>query len=89
MSNAGRLHRYPDSPVEFDIAHATINPNGPPIEVSGYYAGADGSLVRDCWILTLAIATAWRCERADDLPNGAARARDWIRQLRAELGQRR
>ena len=38
-----------------------------------------------CWILSLALATAWRCQPGDDLPNGAALARDWIRQLRAAL----
>jgi len=72
-------------PIEFDIAHATINPSGPPMDVAARYAGADRSLVRDCWILTLAMVTAWRCEPGDDLPNGAAMAIDWIRQLRAAL----
>ena len=73
-------------PIEFDIAHATINTSGPPIEVGAHYAGADQSLVRDCWILMLAMITAWRCEPGDDLPNGRALATDWIRQLRAALG---
>jgi hypothetical protein len=73
-------------PVEFDIAHATINASGPPVEVGALYAGADQSLVRDCWILMLAMVTAWRCEPGDDLPNGTAMAADWIRQLRAALG---
>ncbi|MGH9211307.1 MAG: phosphotransferase family protein [Acidimicrobiales bacterium] len=49
-------------PIEFDLAHATINANGPPIEVGALYAGADQSLVRECWILMLAMVTAWRCE---------------------------
>ena len=73
-------------PIEFDIAHATIKPSGPPIEVGAQYAGADQSLVRDCWILMLAMVTAWRCEPGDDLPNGRAMAIDWIRQLRAAVG---
>lgn len=73
-------------PVEFDIAHATINASGPPIEVGALYAGADQSLVRECWILMLAMVTAWRCEPGDDLPNGRAMAMHWIRQLRAALG---
>ncbi len=73
-------------PIEFDIAHATINPSGPPIEVGALYAGADRSLVHECWILMLAMVTAWRCEPSDDLPNGRAMATDWIRQLRAALG---
>jgi Ser/Thr protein kinase RdoA (MazF antagonist) len=73
-------------PVEFDIAHATINASGRPIEVGAHYVGADQSLLRECWILMLAMVTAWRCAPGDDLPNGRARAVDWIRQLRAALG---
>lgn len=73
-------------PIEFDLAHATINASGPPVEVSALYAGADQALVRECWILMLAMVTSWRCEPGDDLPNGRALATDWIRQLRAELG---
>ena len=73
-------------PVEFDIAHATINASGPPIEVGAHYVGADQALVRECWILVLAMITAWRCEPGDDLPDGRAMAIDWIRQLRAALG---
>jgi len=72
-------------PVEFDIAHATINTTGPPFEVGAHYPGAEQSLVRECWILMLAMVTAWRCEPGDDLPNGSAMAKDWIRQLRATL----
>lgn len=73
-------------PIEFDIAHATINSGGPPIDVGARYAGADQTLVRECWILMLAMVTAWRCEPGDDLPGGRARAMGWIRQLRAALG---
>jgi Ser/Thr protein kinase RdoA (MazF antagonist) len=73
-------------PVEFDIAHATINASGPPIEIGAHYAGADQSLLRECWILMLAMVIVWRCAPGDDLPNGRARAVDWIRQLRAALG---
>jgi Ser/Thr protein kinase RdoA (MazF antagonist) len=73
-------------PVEFDIAHATIDASGPPSEVGAPYVGADQSLVRECWILMLAMVTAWRCEPGDDLPNGSAKATDWIQQLRAALG---
>ena len=72
-------------PIEFDIAHATISASGPPVEVGAHYAGADQALVRECWVLMLAMVTAWRCEPGDDLPNGRAMARDWIRQLRATL----
>ena len=73
-------------PIEFDIAHASINASGPPIDVAALYPGADQSLVRECWILMLAMVIAWRCEPGDDLPNGRAMATDWIRQLRAALG---
>ncbi len=70
-------------PVEFDIAHATVNGSGPPFEIAAQYAGADQTLVRECWILMLAMATSWRCEPGDDLPNGRAMATAWISQLRA------
>jgi hypothetical protein len=73
-------------PVEFDIAHATIHPSSPPMEVAERYPGADRSLVRECWILMLAMVTAWRCEPGDDLPNGRAMATEWIRQLRSAVG---
>jgi hypothetical protein len=74
-------------PIEFDIAHATINAGAPPTEVAARYTGADQSLVHECWILMLAMVSAWRCEPGDDLPNGRAMAMDWIRQLRAALGE--
>ena len=70
-------------PIEFDIAHATINAVGPPTDIGALYTGADQSLVRECWILMLAMVTAWRCEPGDDLPNGRAMAMNWLRQLRA------
>jgi len=73
-------------PIEFDIAHTTINASGPPIEVGALYTGADQSLVRECWILMLAMVAAWRCEPGDDLPNARAMAMHWIGQLRAGLG---
>jgi hypothetical protein len=73
-------------PIEFDLAHATTNASGPPVEVSALYAGADQTLVRECWILMLAMVTAWRCEPGDDLPNGRAMVMDWIRQLRDAVG---
>jgi Ser/Thr protein kinase RdoA (MazF antagonist) len=71
-------------PIEFDIAHAAANA-APPTEVAARYAGADRSLVRECWILMLAMVSAWRCEPGDDLPNGRAMAMGWIGQLRAAL----
>lgn len=72
-------------PVELDIAHATIDASGPPTEIAACYVGADQALVRECWILMLAMVTAWRCEPGDDLPNRSALTREWIEKLRAEL----
>lgn len=34
----------------------------------------------------LAMIIAWRCEPTDDLPNGRALTKDWIRQLRTAFG---
>jgi hypothetical protein len=73
-------------PVEFDIAHAAVAASGPPIEIVALYPGADQSLVRECWILMLAMVIAWRCEPGDDLPDGRVWASHWIGQLRATLG---
>jgi aminoglycoside phosphotransferase (APT) family kinase protein len=73
-------------PVEFDIAHATINGSASPMQVAARYPGADLSLVQACWILMLAMVTAWRCEPDDDLPNGRTMAMGWLHQLRATLG---
>lgn len=73
-------------PVEFDVAHATIVDGAPPTEVARLYPGADVDLVHDCWRLSLALAIAWRFEPGDDLPDGVARARGWVRQLRSHAG---
>ncbi len=74
-------------PIEFDVAHAAINAGAPPTEVAAHYTGADQSLVHECWILMLAMVSAWRLEPGDDLPNGRAMALAWMRQLRAALGE--
>lgn len=73
-------------PIELDIAHATIDESGLPFAVGARYAGADRSLVHECWILMLAMVTAWRCAPGDNLPNGRAMATGWIRQLRTAVG---
>jgi aminoglycoside phosphotransferase (APT) family kinase protein len=65
-------------PVEFDLAHA-------PDEVAEYYPGVDQDLLRECRILMLAIITAWRWDRGDQLPNGRQLGIDGISQLRAAL----
>lgn len=65
-------------PVEFDVAHA-------PDDVVERYPGLDRELLRDCRILTLAIATAWRWDRNDQLPGGPELGVEWLNQLRAAL----
>lgn len=72
-------------PVEFDIAHAAATASGPPVEIAAHYGDVDQTLVRDCWILMLAMVIAWRFEPGDDLPNGREMTRTWIRQLRAAV----
>ncbi|WP_026924212.1 phosphotransferase [Glycomyces arizonensis] len=66
-------------PVEFDIAHA-------PDEVGEHYPSADPDLLRQCRILTLAIATAWRWDRDDRFPNGRRLGVQWLDRIRAALG---
>ncbi len=65
-------------PVEFDLAHASE-------EVSDHYPGAGEELLTDCRILMLAMITAWRWDRDDDLPNGRQLASDWLSQMRTAL----
>ena len=68
-------------PVEFDLAHA-------PEEVSDHYPGVDHDLLRDCRILVLAMITAWRWDRDDQLPNGHQLGTEWLGQIRAARGRR-
>ncbi len=63
-------------PVEFDIAHA-------PDEIGEHYPGIDRQLVDHCRILMLAMVTAWRWDRNDQLPNGMQRAEEGIAQIRS------
>lgn len=66
-------------PVEFDLAHA-------PEPVGAHYPAADPDLLGRCRILTLAIATAWRWDRADRFPDGRRLGLLWLDQLRAATG---
>lgn len=66
-------------PVEFDLAHA-------PVEVGGHYPAADPDLLRECRVLTLAIATTWRWDRDDQLPDGRELGTRWLDELRVALG---
>ncbi len=70
------LETFCRGPVEFDVAHA-------PQEVGHPYPGADQDLLRDCRVLTLAVATTWRWDRNDQLPNGRQLGMEWLGQIRA------
>ena len=65
-------------PVEFDIAHA-------PEDVSEHYPGVNPGLLRECRILMLAMVTAWRWDRDDQLPNGRSLGIEGIDQVRVAL----
>ncbi|MEU4218143.1 aminoglycoside phosphotransferase family protein [Actinoplanes sp. NPDC026623] len=65
-------------PVEFDLAHA-------PEEVGEHYPGVDHGLLRECRILVLAMITAWRWDRGDQLPDGRRLAGEWLGRIRAAL----
>ncbi|WDV56538.1 aminoglycoside phosphotransferase family protein [Streptomyces coeruleorubidus] len=65
-------------PVEFDLAHA-------PEEVGEHYPGVDQDLLRECRILVLAMITAWRWDRDDQLPDGRRLGTEWLSQIRAAL----
>jgi hypothetical protein len=63
-------------PVEFDVAFA-------PEQVGEHYPAADPALLRDCRILALAVNTAWRWDRADQLPDGHRLGVEWLSLLQA------
>ncbi len=65
-------------PVEFDLAHA-------PEDVSDHYPDVNGDLLRECRILKLAMITAWRWDRDDQLPDGRRLGIEGLRQIRAAL----
>jgi Ser/Thr protein kinase RdoA (MazF antagonist) len=67
-------------PVEFDLVHA-------PEEVSEHYPGLDPDLLRQCRILMLAMITAWRWDRDDQLPDGRRLGLEWLTQLRVAFGR--
>jgi predicted trehalose synthase len=63
-------------PVEFDLAHA-------PEKVSEHYPRIDADLLRECRLLVLAMVTAWRWDRGDQLPDGRRLGEEWLSDLRA------
>ncbi|HUJ67539.1 MAG TPA: aminoglycoside phosphotransferase family protein [Acidimicrobiales bacterium] len=65
-------------PVEFDVAHA-------PEEVGRVYPAVDPDLLRDCRVLTLAVATTWRWDRRDQLPSGRQLGEEWLGQIRSAV----
>ena len=65
-------------PVEFDIAHA-------PEEVSEHYPAVNQDLLRECRILMLALITAWRWDRDDQLPDGRYWGIEGLKQIRVAL----
>ncbi|APX33464.1 hypothetical protein BH708_12885 [Brachybacterium sp. P6-10-X1] len=68
-------------PVEFDLAHA-------PAAVAAHYPEIDPDLLEDCRILTRALATTWRWDREDTLPDGELLAIGWLQQVRALMAHR-
>ncbi|MER5193946.1 phosphotransferase enzyme family protein [Streptomyces sp. NPDC002755] len=65
-------------PVEFDLAHA-------PEEVGEHCPGVDRDLLRECRFLVLAMITAWRWDRDDQLPDGRRLGTEWLGQIRTAL----
>ena len=65
-------------PVEFDIAHA-------PEEVSEHYPAVNHELLRECRILMLAMITAWRWDRYDQLPDKRYWRIEGLKRLRAAV----
>jgi aminoglycoside phosphotransferase (APT) family kinase protein len=65
-------------PVEFDLAHA-------PEDVSAHYPAVDQGLLRACRVLTLAMVTAWRWDRDDQLPDRPYWRIEGLNQVRIAL----
>jgi len=74
------LETFCRGPVEFNVAHA-------PEEVGQAHPAADQDLLRECRVLTRAVATTWRWDRNDQLPNGRQLGMEWLGQIRAAHGQ--
>ncbi|MGW0877231.1 phosphotransferase enzyme family protein [Streptomyces sp. NPDC002740] len=65
-------------PVEFDLAHV-------PEEVGEHCPSVDRDLLRECRFLVLAMITAWRWDRDDQLPDGRRLGTEWLGQIRTAL----
>lgn len=84
-------------PVEFDIAHCSRDNSarggGPryvdgstPFEVGKLYEQADPELIRECWVLMLAMVSAWRWDRRDQFPDGRRMAAELLSEIRRAGG---
>jgi len=69
------LETVVSGPVEFDLAHA-------PAQVADHCPGVDAALLANCRALSLALATTWRWDRQDTLPDGKRLGVEWLHQLR-------
>ncbi|MFD5658227.1 phosphotransferase enzyme family protein [Streptomyces hirsutus] len=65
-------------PVEFGLAHT-------PEEVGEHYPDVDQDVLRECRLLVLAMVTAWRWDRDDQLPDGRRLGTEWLGRIRAAL----
>ncbi|EGX58134.1 aminoglycoside phosphotransferase [Streptomyces zinciresistens K42] len=66
-------------PVEFDLAHA-------PEEVAAHCPGVDRETLRQCRTLVLAMITAWRWDRDDQLPDGRRLGAEWLARIKRADG---
>lgn len=69
------LETFCRGPVEFDLAHV-------PEAVCEHYPNVDQELLDECRQLVLAMVTAWRWDRGDQLPNRSRFAEESMRLLR-------
>jgi Ser/Thr protein kinase RdoA (MazF antagonist) len=69
-------------PVEFDIAHA-------PEDISEHYTDVNHGLLHECRALVLAMVTAWRWDRYDQLPDGRYWRIEGLNQIRVALDRYR
>lgn len=87
-------------PVEFDIAHCSRDNSAGggdaryvdasmPFEVGKHYEGADQHLIRECWVLMLAMVSAWRWDRRDQFPDGRRMAAELLSEIRRAGGEGR
>lgn len=82
------LHSSYRGPIELDVAHVSAPDSWDSHHVAAvadHYPGLDRGLLRECRILMIAIVTAWRWDRDDELPNGRQLGLEWLTGLRVVL----